>query len=172
MMMLDAGPIRVCRRQANPTILFGPAVSLQAEAIPVIELDAFLFEQALLEAVTAMAGESVGYLALRVDDAMPGYIGCRVEVLEYMADKAGAPWQSGHRGDLPISGNPTLWNATDYSANRRGGFVSSVRGGLQQLALRRHRQLSFDPRGQEDTHGVTIPWPGVRRYFGAALRIT
>jgi hypothetical protein len=98
-----------------------------------------------------MAGEGVGHLALRVDDAMPGNISCRVEVLEYVADKAGAPWQTGHRSDLTVGGNPTLGNAADYSANRRGGFVTSVRSNLVQLALRRHRQLSSDSPGQEDT---------------------
>ena len=61
--------------------LFGPAESLQLEAVPVVELDAFLFQQALLADVAAMAGEDVGHLALRVDDAMPGNICCRVEVL-------------------------------------------------------------------------------------------
>jgi hypothetical protein len=61
--------------------LFGPAESLQVEAVPVVELDAFLLQQALLADVAAMAGEGVGHLALRVDDAMPGNIGCRVEVL-------------------------------------------------------------------------------------------
>jgi hypothetical protein len=35
---------------------------------------------------------------------MPRNIGCRVEVLEYVAGKAGAPWQSGHRGDLAVGG--------------------------------------------------------------------
>jgi hypothetical protein len=88
-------------RQVNPPFLFGPAKSLQVEAVPVVELDAFLFQQALLESVAAIAGEGVGHLTLRIDNAMPGNIGCRVEVLEYVADKAGAPWQPGHRGDPP-----------------------------------------------------------------------
>jgi hypothetical protein len=151
--------------------LFGPAESLQVEAVLVVELDAFLFQQALLEGVGAMAGEGVGHLAFRVDDAMPGNIGCRVELLEYVADKAGAPWQAGHRGDLTIRGNPALGNATDHSANRRGGLVPSAWGSPEQLALRRHRQLSSDSYGQEDTRSVALPWPGVRRYSGAALRI-
>jgi hypothetical protein len=89
-----------------------------------------------------------------------------------VADNASAPWQAGHRGDLTIGGNPTLGYATDYSANGRGGFVTSVWGSLEQLALRRHRQLWSDSRGQEDTQSVTIPWPSFLRYFGAALRIT
>ena len=118
-----------------------------------------------------MAGESVGHLALRVDDAMPGYIGCRVEVLEYMADKAGAP--SGRSSRRPAqSGNPTLWNATDYSANRRGGFVSSGTGRLSSLRFGGIGSFRSIPVVRRITHGVTIPWPGVRRYFGAALRIT
>ena len=117
----------------TPPFLFGPAESLQVEAVPVVELDAFRFQQALLEGVAAIAGEGVGHLALRVDDAMPGNIGCRVEVLEYVADKAGAPWQAGHRGDLAIGGNPALGNAADYSANRRGGFVASVWGSRSNL---------------------------------------
>src|SRR5450631_617465 len=108
----------------TPSFLFGPAESLQVEAVPVVELDAFLFQQALLEGVAAMAGEAEGHLALRVDDAMPGNISCRVEVLEYVADKAGAPWQAGHRGDLTIGGNPTLGNVADYCVNGRGGFAT------------------------------------------------
>jgi hypothetical protein len=103
-----------------------------------------------------MAGEGVGYLALRVDDAMPGNISCRVEVLEYVADKAGAPCQARHRGDLTVGSNPTLGNAADYSANRCGGLVTSVRGSPGQLALGRHRHLPSDTRGQEDTHSVAI----------------
>jgi hypothetical protein len=95
-----------------------------------------------------MAGEGVGHLVLRVDDAMPGNIHCRVEVLENVADKAGALWQAGHRGDLAIGGNPAPGNAADYSANRRGGFVAWTWGGPVQLALRRHRQLSSDSPGQ------------------------
>jgi hypothetical protein len=104
-----------------------------------------------------MAGEGVGHLALRVDNTMPGNIGCRVEVLEYGADKAGAPREAGHRGDLAIGGDPALGNAADNSANRCGGFVASVWGSMEQLSLRRHRQLSSDSRGQGDTLSVTIP---------------
>src|ERR1700722_6561927 len=90
----------------TPPFLFRPAESLHVKAVPVVELDAFLFQQALLDRVAAMAGEGVGHLALRVDDAMPGNISCRVEVLEYVADKAGAPCQARHRGDLTVGGNP------------------------------------------------------------------
>jgi hypothetical protein len=72
---------------------------------------------------------------------MPRNIRSRIEMLEYVADKAGAPWQAGHRGDLAIGGNPTLGNAADYSANRRGGFVAWTWGSSEQLALRRHREL-------------------------------
>ena len=78
----------IAKRRMN---LFEPAESLQVEAVPVVELDAFLFQQTPLEGVAAIAGEAVGHLALGVDDAMPGDFGCRVEVLEYIADKTGAP---------------------------------------------------------------------------------
>jgi hypothetical protein len=124
--MGDAARSASAGDRPTPPFLLGPAESLQVEAVPVVELDAFLFQQALLEGVAAMPGEAVGHLSFRVDDAMPGNISCRVEVLEYFADKAGAPWQAGHRRDLTIGGNPTLGYATDYSANGRGGFVTSV----------------------------------------------
>ena len=39
-----------------PLLLIQPPESFQVEAIPVIELDAFLFQQAPLEGVTAIAG--------------------------------------------------------------------------------------------------------------------
>src|ERR1700733_4320698 len=35
--------------------LFGPAETLQVETVPVIELDAFLFQQALLEGIVAIS---------------------------------------------------------------------------------------------------------------------
>jgi hypothetical protein len=69
-----------------PPFLFWPAEPLQVEAVPVVELGAFPFQQALLESDAAIAGEGVGHFTLRVDDAMPRNIGCRVEVLEYVAD--------------------------------------------------------------------------------------
>jgi hypothetical protein len=145
------------------SFLFGPAEALQVAVVSVIELDAFLFQQALLQIVAAIAGQSVGHLALRVDDAMPRNIGCRFEVLEYLADKASTPRQAGHRRDLAIGGNPALGNAANYSANRRGGFLASVWCCPKQLALRRHRQLSSDSRGQENTHSVALPWLDVIR---------
>jgi hypothetical protein len=46
------------RRQAagqTPPFLFGPAESLQVATVPVVELDAFLFQQALLQIVAAIA---------------------------------------------------------------------------------------------------------------------
>jgi hypothetical protein len=52
------------RRLGEPPPSFGPGESLQVETVPVVELDAFLFRQALLEGVAAMAGEGVGNLAL------------------------------------------------------------------------------------------------------------
>ena len=125
--------------------LFGQAKPLQVEAVPVVELDAFLFQQALLNGIASIAGGGVRHLAPRVDDAMPRNIGCRVEVLEYAADKAGPPWQSGHRGDLTIRGHPAFGNAADYSANRCGSFVTLGWGSVEQLALLRHRRLSSIP---------------------------
>ncbi len=56
---------------------------------------------------------------------MPGNIGCWIEVLKYVAHKAGTPWQAGHRGNLAIGCNPTLGDATDYGTNRRDGFIAS-----------------------------------------------
>ena len=41
---------------STPPLLFRPAESLQVETVPVVELDAFLFEQALLEGIAAIAG--------------------------------------------------------------------------------------------------------------------
>jgi hypothetical protein len=84
------------------------SISLLVEAVPVIELDALLFQQALLECVAAIAGGGVGHLAFPTDNAMPRKIGCRVKVLEYAADKAGVPCQPGHRGDLAIRWPPSL----------------------------------------------------------------
>jgi hypothetical protein len=52
-------PIALGKRSLAPTVtvdLIEPAESLQVEAVPVVELDAFLFQQALLEGVTAIAG--------------------------------------------------------------------------------------------------------------------
>ena len=72
--------------------LFGPAEALQVKAVPVIELDAFLFQQALLADVTAVAGGGVGHLTPRIDDAVPRNVALRVKVLEYAADKTSAPW--------------------------------------------------------------------------------
>jgi hypothetical protein len=72
---------------------------------------------------------------------MPGNFGCRVEVLEYVADKARAPRQAGHRSDLAIGGNPALGDAADYRANRGGGVALGWRS-LERLALQWHRQLS------------------------------
>ena len=125
--------------------LFGQAKPLQVEAVPFVELDAFLFQQALLKGIAAIAGRGVGHPAPRVDDAMPRNIGCRVEVLEYSANKAGAPWQSGHRCDLTIRGHPAFGNAADYRANRCGSFVTLGWGSVEQFALPRHRRLRRFP---------------------------
>ena len=126
----------------STTFLFGPAKPLQVEAVFGVELEALLFQQALLEGIAAIAGKGVGNLALRIDNTMPRNIGCRVEVLEYAADKPGAPWQSGHSSNLAIGGHPALGNAANYGANRGGGFVTLGWGSVEQFALRRHRRLS------------------------------
>jgi hypothetical protein len=153
-------PITHCvGRLSKPPLSFGPAEALQVEAVSVAELDSFLFQQALLEGVAAMAGECIGHLALRVDDAMPRNIGCRVEVLEYVANKAGAPWQAGHRGDLAIGGNPALGNAADYRANRRAASLLGL--GVVRSSVRFGGIGSS--RGQEDS----IAW----LYRGLALPI-
>jgi hypothetical protein len=71
--------------------LFGPAKAFQVKAVPVIELDTFLFQQVLLEEVAAIAGGGVGHLTLCIDNAVPRNVACRVKVLEYAADKTSAP---------------------------------------------------------------------------------
>jgi hypothetical protein len=88
---------------------------------------------------------------------MPGNIGCHNKVLEFVANKAGAPWQAGHRGDLTIGGTQpvgmrrtTAQIAAAASLPGRGAVRSNVRfGGIGSL------------RGQEDKHSVALPWPGV-----------
>ena len=139
---------RDSRRAIQPGhFLFRPTEPLQIESVPVVELDTFRFQQALLEGVAAMAGKSVGHLAPRVDDTVPGNITCGVEVLEYLADKAGSPWQAGHGGDLAIGGNPALGNTADYSVDRRRGFVALGWGHLEQPRLSGIGS-SFGPNGR------------------------
>jgi hypothetical protein len=76
---------------------------------------------------------------------MPRYIASRVKVLEYAADKAGAPWQSSQRGDLAIGGHPTFGNTADHGANRCGSFVALGWSSVEQFALVWHRRLSSIP---------------------------
>ena len=104
-----------------------------------------------------MAGKSVGHLAPRVDDTVPGNITCGVEVLEYLADKAGSPWQAGHGGDLAIGGNPALGNTADYSVDRRRGFVALGWGHLEQPAPQWHRQFF-----RSQWSSLHVGWPDTR----------
>ena len=76
---------------------------------------------------------------------MPGNFGCWVEVLKYLTNKAGTPRQASHRGDLAIGRNPAFGDAGDYSANRRDRLIALEWGSPEQLAHRRHRQLSSIP---------------------------
>lgn len=131
-------------RSTSP-LLFGPAKPLQVKALPVIELDAFLFQQALLKDVAAIAGRGEGYFALRIDNTMPRNIASRVKLLEYATDKTGAPWQPSQRGDLPIGGHPAFGNTADDGADRRDSFITLGRSRVEQFALERHRRLSSVP---------------------------
>ncbi len=117
-------------RQIGASLLFGPAKPLEVEAVVGVEHDAFLFEQASLEGVAAIAGGRVGHLSLRIDDAMPGNLDCGVEMLKDVSDEAGSPGQSGQRGDLAVGGHPTLGDAADDCANRRDGFVALGQGSV------------------------------------------
>ncbi len=133
-------------RSTSP-LLFGPAKPLQVKAFPVIELDAFLFQQALLQDVTTIAGGRAGYLALRIYNAMPRNIASRVKLLEHATDKTGVPWQPSQRGDLSIGGHPAFGNTADNGADCRDSFISLGRSRLKQFALERHRRLSSVPVG-------------------------
>jgi hypothetical protein len=124
-------------------LLFGPTESRQVETVPVVELDTFLFQQAPLQGIAAIAGEGVGNLAFRIDDAVPRNVGGLTKILKHLADKTGPPWQASHRGDLAIGGNPSARNAADHSANRSRGFAALGWDNLGLLTLRRHRQLSL-----------------------------
>lgn len=121
---------------ARSPFLVEPAASFQVQAVSVVKFDAFLFEQTSLEGVAAIAGQAIGYLALRVNDAMPRDLGYRVKALKYAANKAGPSRQAGHRGDLAIGCNPAERDAADYGANRFNGFIALAAGSLTQLARR------------------------------------
>ena len=129
----------------NYSALVAPAASLQVQAVAAVEFDAFLFQQASLENVAAVAGQAVGHLALGVDDTVPRDLGCRVEALKDTANKAGAPRHAGHRSDLAIGRNPAPRDAADDGANCFDCFIALEVGSLMQLALRRHRQLASIP---------------------------
>ena len=131
------GPRPIKReRPFGSLFLIEPAASFQVQAVSVVESDAFLFQQAPLEGVATIAGQAIGHLALGVDDAVPRDISYRVKVLKYAANKAGPPWQAGHRGDLAIGCNPAEGDAADDGAYGFDGFVALGLGRLKQLALR------------------------------------
>jgi hypothetical protein len=123
-------------RQFGSLFLVEPAASFQVQAVVVIKSDAFLFQQAPLQDVAAIAGQAIGHLALRVDDAVPRDLGYRVKALKYAANKTGPPRQAGHRGDLAIGCNPARRDAADYGANSFDGLIALGLGSLKQLALR------------------------------------
>ena len=120
----------------SSALLVEPAASFQVQAITVVKSDAFLFQQTPLEGVAAIAGQAIGHLALGVDDAVPRNLGYRIKALKHAANKAGPPWQAGHRRDLAIGCNPAQWDAADYGANSFDGFIALGLAGLTQLALR------------------------------------
>ena len=132
---LTPRPIRG-ERQVGSLFLVEPAAAFQVQAVSVVKSDAFLFQQAPLEDVAAIAGQAMGHLAFGVDDAVPGDLGCRVKALKYAANKAGPPRQAGHRGDLAIGCNPTQRDAEDDGANSVDGFIALGWGSMKQLALR------------------------------------
>ena len=102
-----------------------PTEPVQIEAVPVVELDAFLLQQALLVGVAAIAGGSVGHLALRVDDTVPGNIACRGAGERGRQDGlalAGRPWRR-----LVHRWQPSPWEC----------------GGLQRRLPRRLRRLGM-----------------------------
>jgi hypothetical protein len=113
------------------------AAPFQVQAVSVVKPDAFLFQQAPLEDVAAIAGQAMGHFALGVDDAVPRNLGYWVKALKYAANKAGPPWQAGHRGDLAIGCNPAQRDAADYGANSFDGFIAVGLGSLTQLARRK-----------------------------------
>src|ERR1700744_2922009 len=99
--------------------LIKPAEPFEVEAALVVERDPLLFQQTLLQHVAPIAGQAIRHLALGVDDTMPGDPAVRPKALKHLADKARAPRQASHRGDLAIGRNPALWDTTDHGANRR-----------------------------------------------------
>ncbi len=134
-----------------------PAISFQIQAVPGVEFDAFLFQQASLENVPAIAREAERHFALGVDDAVPRDVRLRVEALKDPTDKAGTSRHAGHRGDLAIGCHPTAGNAANHSANRLGGRIASQRDGRERLSHRKPRWLPTcrcrafgDSRGRTD----------------------
>jgi len=123
-------------RQSSSLFLVEPAASFQVQAVSVVKSDAFLFQQAPLEDIAAIAGQAVGHLALGVDDTVPRDLGCWVKALKDAAHKAGTPRHAGHRGDLAIGRNPTQGDAADYGANGFDSFIALELGRLKRLALR------------------------------------
>ena len=127
--------------------LLGPAEAFEVEAVAAIELDAFLFEQALLCGIAAVAGQCVGDLAPGVDDAVPGDVDGGIEVLEDLADEAGAAGQAGEGGNLAVGGDPALGDAADDGADGGDGGVTEGWGGSGEGSVGGQRDGSF--RGWE-----------------------
>lgn len=131
--------------QVRSLLSVKPAASFQVQAVSAVKSNAFLFQQAPLEDVAAIAGQAVGHLALGVDDTVPRDSGCRVKALEDAANKAGPPRQAGHRGDLAIGCNPAKRDAADHGANGFDGFIALELGSLKRPALRQGQQLASIP---------------------------
>jgi hypothetical protein len=130
-----------CARPVAASNSVQPAISFQIQAVPVAKFYAFLFQQASLENVPAIAREAKRHFALGVYDTVPWNVRCRVETLKYPADKAGTPGHAGHRGDLTIGRHPTGRNATNHGANCLGGRIASQRDGRERLSCRERRWL-------------------------------
>ena len=62
---------------APTRFLVEPPTSFQVQAVPVVEAEAFLFEQASLEGVATIAGWAICHFALGIDDTRLGR--CRLE---------------------------------------------------------------------------------------------
>src|SRR4029450_12278189 len=148
--------------------LVPPAASLQIEAVAGVKSDAFLFQQAPLEDVAAIAGQAVGHLALGVDDTVPRDLGCRLKALKDTANKAGTPRHAGHRGDLAVGRNPALGDAADDGANGFDCCIASDSGSLGQRSLRQLASIPGCPALQQSgrcqpealvrtTHGANSP---------------
>ncbi len=135
----SAAPARHPPPVAGPSV--PPAISFQIHAVPGVEFDAFLFQQASLENVPAIARETKRHFALGIDDAVPWDVRFGVEALKDPADKAGTSRHPGHRGDLAIGCHPAARNAANHGANRLGGRIASERDGRARLSHRKPRWL-------------------------------